>query len=167
MKELKFRAWDKERKRMFRVWKLTFSGINHPEVSELMDRPHPRFGLEEAELKHHPLDTIIMQYTGLKDKDGKEIYEKDIIKAHLESKWDKRKKTWTAVEYLRGRVIYDEKHGVYVINHDGYFYRAHPECDLAVNTSMGNNLPLHNFVALEVIGNIYENPDLLKKKGAK
>ena len=164
MREIKFRAWDKKEKRMFRVWKLTFSGVNHPEVSELMDRPHPRFSLEEAELKHHPLNTIIMQYTGLRDKNGREIYEEDIIKGHLDSKWDTKKKTWIAEEYLLGKVVYNAEQGVYGIKHDSYLYRASSDCDLAIKTSLENYLPLNYFVELEVVGNVFENPELLKKE---
>jgi len=112
---------------MFRVWSLTFSGINHPEVSELMNRPHPRFSLKEAELKHHPLDTIVMQYTGLKDKNNKEIYEGDVVKTPI------------------GTGMVFDRLGCWFIEGQkelGYF---------------------HSY-ELEVVGNIYENPELLNRE---
>jgi len=70
-----------------------------------------------------------MQYTGLVDKQGKEIYEGDIVKAF--AVLDKTKEFNCAVEWSAGGFI--------------------------ANGSLGVNNHL-----LEVIGNIYENPELLK-----
>lgn len=136
MRELKFRAWDKKEKRMFKVWSLTFSGINHPEVRELMNRPHPRFSIEEAELKHHPLDTILMQHAGLKDKNSKEIYEGDIVKLG------------------NGDLC--------IIKH----YSVDNSCSMFIAKPINKNPHAQRYTQfsgyVEVIGNIYENPDLLK-----
>ncbi|XRD24074.1 YopX family protein [Lysinibacillus fusiformis] len=103
MKEIKFRAWDKEFKRF------SENVLNHT----------------IADINFHT-DYEWMQYTGLKDKNGKEIYEGDILNCRtLIIKTMK----WSELQ----EVIEDIIQVYYFINYD----------------------------ELEVIGNIYENPELL------
>jgi hypothetical protein len=70
MREIKFRAWDKESKRMHTNFKLT--DIFRGDRSEIFcdDPSWVDPDLESA---------VIMQYTGLKDNHGKEISEGDIV----------------------------------------------------------------------------------------
>lgn len=135
-REIKFRAWDNVNKRMgyfapgfqwldeYDVWHLTEADGNPN--SSITDVP---FG-----------DNInLMQYTGLKDKNGKEIYEGDIVKSGLSSI----------------RVIVWDK---------GAFHSRVP------NWEPNKDMPSHpvNFWNIqygipEIIGNIFENPELIKE----
>jgi uncharacterized phage protein (TIGR01671 family) len=104
---IKFRAWDKKEKKMEENWHKESGLIEH-------------FGFNGSNR------FIIMQYTGLKDKNGKEIYEGDIIKFR------------------------DVKHKV--IFHKGVFCFKVRE----------NDYHIFNEKETEVIGNIYENNNLIK-----
>ena len=72
MREIKFRAWDRDEKKMLYGVEHTYDGYIVPRVS---------FG----GVLDCPDFYIVMQYTGLKDQNGKEIYEGDIVKFYPQS----------------------------------------------------------------------------------
>ena len=85
----------------------------------------------------------IMQYTGLKDKNGKDIYEGDIVNLGL-------KNTFT-VEF---------KNGSFILVHTK-IKEIDDTLKVWGNISRVKDVDLIDFCNIKVIGNIYENPDLL------
>lgn len=119
-REIKFRAYVKKPKRMVEVRIL--------EMGEKIYALHQWFKKEEYEL---------MQYTGLKDKNGVEIYEGDIVKAT----------NYPAIE-----VIYDKESCSFKMKVQYIGWE-----DLLILSS--NKTP-----HLEVIGNVWEHKHLLGKQ---
>lgn len=128
MREIKFRAYHKERKEIFEIASIDFeekkAALSNG-VIKLLNVDFKQFEL--------------LQYTGLKDKNGKEIYEGDIVLIKLDetSTWHK-----TVVGFKKGAFIAD------LIDKEDYVYIFH-----------------HGFTDddFEIIGNIYENKNLLEE----
>lgn len=119
MREIKFRAWIKDYALMADV---NFLNIDYKEIVVMIDENDYEFNCGEYEL---------MQYTGLKDENGREIYEGDIV-----------------------RHASDE--GIYKVTfEDGGFY---------VKSLIEYDFQTINEYPLEVIGNVWENPELLEVK---
>lgn len=121
MREIKFRAYNKKQKGVFiYVDKLSFIDGN---------------GIDE---KHLDDDLVFMQYTGLKDKNGKEIYEGDIL--NIGNKYPEDTTDIAEVKWFRGGMM------LKLVGRFGY---RDIECN-------DKDCERH-----EIIGNIYENPELL------
>jgi len=127
MREIKFRAWDKEIKKMF---------FGRPGD----DRWYSKTGFLDVSMGGL-IDCELMQFTGLSDKQGVEIYEGDIIKANLP---------------------YGKLFVVNWVNTRGAFMLAGAtEQDFAAYDREGYKL---NAGKKEIVGNIYQNPELLNNK---
>lgn len=139
MREIKFRAWLPNRKIMGDVYKIGFFRERNPKV-----------WFTEKSGMQWECGAILMQYTGLKDKNGKEIYEGDILRLC--------------------RDIFKEHKGnfVGVVNHDKNGFGFDYFKWIGDHSENPNKWPLlTSFIiypyteCYEVIGNIYENSDLL------
>jgi uncharacterized phage protein (TIGR01671 family) len=133
MRKIKFRAWDNVENEMLYcgenvevLFVLGSAGIECTDIRNVSPDGHDVF-------KQH---LLYMQYTGLKDKNGKEIYEGDVVKGY----W------WQKGESHRhiGKVAYSMS--------------AFKVVGVKQYKGMSDELsPVY-----EVIGNIYENPELLE-----
>lgn len=128
MKELKFRVWDKERE----------CYLDETELAGITPDGRYILYIEEEEISKLEVEGnyILEQYTGIKDKNGKEIYEGDIVT--LDGEWEVIKDTDCSVITF--------ENGCFRVG-DGYENEA------------GSYLS-----DWRVIGNVHENANLLEKK---
>jgi hypothetical protein len=117
-REIKFRAWDEHTKNM----------ITPALEFDNSDRP--------MQITFHVIDVklVWMQFTGLKDKNGKEIYEGDVLLTTYNTKY-------FVVEWHLSRWWGTPIKGLH----------------------SGRGKDIH-FIKSEIIGNIYENPELLNNE---
>ena len=183
MKILKFRAYDKETKRMFPVFSFD---CNHvvPDGKEYYEGKNPLPIPPERE------SCILMQFTGLHDStkweqlskeeqdewisnrkkpedwNGKEIYEGDIVNIIEQGMWGGEYNV--AVEYLERWALFG------VVCSKAKSISHHPDVTTLftrgfLTRNFGSCIALgelikHPFQSFEIIGNIHENPELLEEK---
>ena len=138
----KFRAWHKKRKKMYDV--LHFHTATWDNGGEWVTAKG--FNIITQQYIHiqiEPKDSFIMQCTGLKDKNGREIYDGDILKFKLLEDFAAFGTNEKYVEII-APVIYE---------YGGFFIEQ------SENSIFLGQLPMSE---IEVVGNIYENPELLE-----
>ena len=116
-REIKFRVWDNV---------------------DYMSKPFTLYDLMGSQAKiEFTHDCIVMQYTGLNDKDGQEIYEGDVVENHYPEK--------TSDIYIVRFSLSDFGTRFEIVNHATGVNRWWKEA------------------TCRVIGNIYQNPELLQQ----
>lgn len=119
----RFRAWDKEFKEMVQVDALVFD-------EQIIKATYKNGSVVKEDIKNYKL----MQSTGLTDKNGKEIFEGDVVKM--------------------AKNVYSEPTYYEVVRHRGGVYRIESEqhgCELWLRHT-----------DCEIAGDIYENPELVE-----
>ena len=134
---IKFRAWDKSEKIMIPADHWYFSDEFEPFI----------FSVEAAQVNFE-----IMQFTGLTDKNGDEIYERDILKRNFYGHPDDID-CFAVVRFGRG--FFDG--GIYQFQ--GFYLEWNNE-----QYEQKWQLIDKEMLESEVIGNIFENPELLETK---
>ncbi|WP_235822790.1 YopX family protein [Cytobacillus massiliigabonensis] len=162
MREIKFRAWFTKRQEMVNVetMNLFSSGV---EVGAKVD--HEKGGwyttIQESTNRKTALPgstqqvprVNLMQYTGLKDKNGKEIYEGDILKCKVRRRKYASEFDWVGEEVSTNR------------NYLVEWWESASNIGYRVRDGRGKTMMIKpsslNTMEAEVIGNIYENPELI------
>jgi len=129
MKELKIKAWLKKEKKMVAIIGIDFNYeyIRYTEDDNLFNENY-----KTAEFKNIEL----LQFTGLKDNGGQELYEADIIKFN------------DGIDDIYGLISYDDEDGTYRVSYENITeHLSEREGDF------------------EIVGNIFENPDLHEQLG--
>jgi len=126
MREIKFRAWDKKENKMQQVVQILYGheASNYPLSVDFFRSVKSR-SIKDIEL---------MQYTGLKDKNGVEIYEGDIVMIYDARESESFPMFSEKVIFEKGKFMTEGEFDLY--DTDNYSY--------------------------ELIGNIFENKELLK-----
>lgn len=159
MREYKFRAWDNGNDIMYYsdeetddiIWTLCDDGIFVEELTQFDSCPN---GEHEQIIGYSRIEQQnIMQYTGLKDKNGQEIYEGDIVKIH--------RFTQELGENLGVRE--GEKEFIASIKLKPYGGVTLCIGDVEEGYLWEYENGFHE-ESVEIIGNIHENPELLEAK---
>ena len=149
---IKFRAWHKKEMKMYSVWEMSafvdgnFNHVNENLTVGLWHEENQRNKFDPDFIIETPKANVeLMEYAGLKDRNSVEIYEGDIVK-------------WTDEFAMLG----EPKEFIRQIKWETYYGSG---WNFGVSYKDGEkrwSYPAPSQEDIEVIGNIYQNPELLK-----
>ena len=152
MREIKFRAWDREKCR----W-LTAVEYESLRINPIQDRYGNGFNLNDCVGTGEMIDRVFyiefIQFTGLCDESGKEIYEGDIVCGSVS--------LVNGYDFASDQEIIDDEtfQSPITFNNGAFQAFINPwEALLSLDEAVANN------VEFTVIGNIHESPELLEAK---
>jgi hypothetical protein len=139
MRPLKFRAWDKTEKKMTSVTDISFNDDGRVVVTVFQPTPKDKYYYRLIEGEN----CILMQFVGLQDKHGKDVYEGDIIKAIAESTYNRNISVTAKVEIAENGLL----------------------APFWIRVRWGEEWWIDTVVdGFEIIGNIYEHPELISQE---
>jgi uncharacterized phage protein (TIGR01671 family) len=144
MREIKFRAWDEYDNKMYK--------------KQAVDEDGYAVDINGDEAYSNEPGRVLMQYTGLKDKNGVEIYEGDILGGYYEETYDDYWFCGFVVEFRNGafRCVKGIDVKIDLGYQDGFQEYADSQFDFIEEAYIKQ-------FQCEVIGNIYENKNLLEE----
>ena len=145
MREIKFRAWDNQENVYLNKKDIAIDNLGNVFVLEGHDDND--IALYHARILINPGNEqyVVERFTGLKDINGAEIFEGDIII---------QKSLGSNKSGCRGKITYKEDHAAFMFE---VYERGKPVMCLFLNEFNPEK-------TCEVIGNIHENPELLEEK---
>lgn len=150
-REIRFRCWNEGSKKMFENVGLT--------PTECIVYKHTAKMIEPEEDWRFGRDTVrLMQFTGLLDKNGREIYEGDIIE--FTDKWEWYRTSWAS------KFLFANEERKKELQKE---FEALPteKREVTIDFTEGLNFSTHDLREgrWQVIGNVYENPEILNSPG--
>jgi uncharacterized phage protein (TIGR01671 family) len=156
MREIEYRVWDKKRNKML---------INYDDQSGPKDEIYAdewdTFLMGLSQIANNPEEYDLMEFVGLRDKGGKKIFEGDIVSVPYVNPIGQLD---MATEDHKSIVLFENggfKLTDYGDNQDISYWQERGQTKYISN--YGNVTELLPHTKLTIIGNIYENPDLMRR----
>lgn len=145
MREISYRVWLKKQKQMLQVHTINLEY----KIVEYLAKDGNFYSAYYGDCSYKELPVekcIVLEYTGLKDKNGVKIYEGDILATSNDNpEFD----IWGKKDMGYGVVNFDLKYGIFVSKWHSKLYNEKES--------------IYSLEFIEVIGNIHENPELLNE----